>query len=82
MPMRIYVDFNTTTMDAQERVSINTEVQKDLTACLCPGLSVVLYDEEMEVEGIVEFDEEHQVWLGRLHWATRCDLPAPGSKVV
>ena len=82
MPMRIYVDFNTMTREAQERVFINTEVQKDLAACLRPGLLVVLYDEEMEVEGIVEFDEEHQVWLGQPHWATRRDLPALRSKVV
>ena len=82
MPMRIYVDFNTMTRDAQECVFINTEGQKDLAACLRPGLSVVLYDEEMEIEGIVEFDEEHQVWLGRPNWATRLDLPALSSKVV
>jgi hypothetical protein len=80
MLMRIYVDFNTMTMDAQERVFINTEVQKDLATHLRPGLSVVLYDEEMEVEGIVEFDGEHQVWLGRPNWATRRDLPASSGK--
>jgi hypothetical protein len=82
MPIRIYVDFNTMTMDAQERVFINTEVQKDLVARLRSGLSVVLYDEEMEVEGIVEFDEEHRVWLGRPNWVTRRDLPPPSSKVA
>lgn len=82
MLLRIYVDFNTIAMDAQQRVFINTDIQKDLAACLCPGLSVVLYDEEMEVEGIVEFDEAHQVWLGQPNWATRRDLPAPSSKVA
>ena len=82
MPMRIYVDFNTMTLDARERVTINTEMQKDLAVCLRPGLAVVFYDEEMEVEGIVEFDEEHQVWLGRPIWGTRRDLPAPSSKVA
>ncbi|HEV8711812.1 MAG TPA: hypothetical protein VGX03_03175 [Candidatus Binatia bacterium] len=82
MPMRIYVDFNTMTLGSRERVIINTEMQKDLVACLRPGLSVVFYDEEMEVEGMVEFDEAHQVWLGRPIWATRRDLPAPSSKMA
>ena len=57
-------------------------VQKDLAADLRPGLSVVLYDEEMEVEGIVEFDEEHHVWLGQPNRATRRDLPTPSRNVV
>ncbi len=79
MPMRIYVDFNTMTLDPQERVSINTDFQHDLAAHLQPGLSVVLYDEEMEVEGIVEFAREHQQWLAQPRWVTRHDLPALGQ---
>ena len=77
MPPRIYVDFNTLTMDPQERVSINTDMQQDLAAHLHPGLLVILYDEEMEVEGTLEFDPEHQRWLAHPHWTTRHDLPAP-----
>ena len=81
MPTRIYVDFNTMTLDPQERVSINTDLQPDLAAHLQPGLSVILYDEEMEVEGIVEFDGEHQQWLAQPHWVTRHDLSALGHTV-
>ncbi len=79
MLMRIYVDFNTMTMDPQERVSINTEVQQYPAAQLCPRLRVVLYDEEMEVEGTVEFDTEHQQWLAQPDWGTRHDLHLPGK---
>ena len=79
MSMRIYVDFNTMTMDPQERVSINTDTQQDLAVRLHPGLRVVLYDEEMEVEGTVEFDPEHQQWLAQPHWATRHDLRLLGK---
>lgn len=78
MLMRIYVDFNTMTMDPQERVSINTDMQQDLAVRLHPGLSVVLYDEEMGVEGTVEFDGEHQQWLAHPYWMTRHDLSALG----
>jgi hypothetical protein len=79
MPMRLYVDFNTMTLDPRERVSINTDLQQDLAAPLQPGLSVVLYDEEMEVEGIVEFDVDHQEWLAQPRWVTRHDIVARGQ---
>jgi hypothetical protein len=79
MGMRIYVDFNTMTTDAQERVYINTHVQQALAKDLRPGLVVALYDEEMEVEALVEFDEQDQVWLGLPNWSTRRDLASPSS---
>jgi len=79
MSVRIYVDFNTMAMDPQERVSINMGVQQNLGARLSSGLPVVLYDEEMEVEGIAVFDAEHQQWFAQPHWATRRDLPLLGN---
>ena len=78
--MRIYVDFNTMTTDPKERVYINTQMQPDLAKDLCSGQVVTLYDEEMEVEAIVEFDEKDHVWLGQPNWSTRRDLPFPSSK--
>jgi hypothetical protein len=36
---------------------------------------VTLYDEEMEVGAVVEFDEQDRVWLGQPHWSTRRDQP-------
>ena len=75
MAMRLYVDFNTITTDAKARVYINTQVQPALAKALQPGLVVTLYDEEMEVEALVEFDAHDQAWLGHPHWATRRDLP-------
>jgi hypothetical protein len=80
MAMRIYVDFNTMTTDPKERVSINTHIQPDLAKDLRSGLVVMLYDEEMEVEAIMEFDEKDRVWRGQPNWSTRRDLPFPSSK--
>ncbi len=71
MTMRIYVDFNTMTTDPKERVYINTQMQPDLAKDLRSGLVIMLYDEEMEVEAIVEFDEKDRVWLGQPNWSTR-----------
>ncbi len=80
MARRIYVDFNTMTSDPKERVSINTRMQPDLAKKLRSGLVVTLYDEEMEVEAIVEFDEQNLVWRGQPNWSTRRDLPFPSGK--
>jgi hypothetical protein len=77
MEIRIYIDFNTMAIDPKERVYINTQMQPALEKDLRPGLVVMLCDEEMEVEAIVEFDEQDQVWLGQPNWSTRRDLPFP-----
>ena len=79
MAMRIYVDFNTISADPQDRVYINTRLHPALVQTLRPGLTVMLYDEEMEVPALVEFDEHDQVWLGQPDWSTRRDLPLPSS---
>jgi len=39
----------------------------------------MLYDEEMEVEAVVEFDEHDWVWLGQPDWSTRRDRPLLSS---
>ena len=80
MAMRIYVDFNTMTTDPKERVYINTYMQPELAKDLRSGLVVTLYDEEMEVEALVEFDQKDHVWLGHPNWSTRRDLFALNSK--
>jgi hypothetical protein len=79
MPVRLYVDFNTMAMDPKERVYINSHTQPALTQDLHTGLVVMLYDEEMEVEAVVEFDEHDKVWLGQPHWSTRRDLSLPSN---
>jgi len=80
MAIRIYVDFNTMTTDPKERVYINTRMQPDRAKDLRSGLVVTLYDEEMEVEAIVEFDEKDHTWLGQPDWSTRRDLSSLNSK--
>ena len=79
MAVRLYVDFNTMAMDPKERVYINPHTQAALAQEIHPGLAVTLYDEEMEVEAIVEFDEHDHAWLGQPNWSTRRDLPLPNN---
>ena len=77
--MRLYVDFNTMAIDPRGRVYINPHAQPVLLQELHPGLVVTLYDEEMEVEAVVEFDEHDRAWLGQPNWSTRRDLPLPSN---
>ena len=79
MAVRLYVDFNTMAIDPKERVYINAHTQPVLMQELHPGLVVTLYDEEMEVEAVVEFDEHDRAWLGQPNWSTRRDLPLPSN---
>ena len=85
MLTRIYVDFNTMTMDEQERVYIGRKDEgygdQPLLQRLDQDCRVVLYDEEMEVDAVVElirFREGYTAWMGRPDWSTRRDLTAVG----
>ena len=74
MAIRISVDFNTAMADPEERVYINTNVDGYLLECLRPGLPIVRYDETLEVEATVEFDEQRGKWWARPEWSTSRDL--------
>ena len=77
---RVPVDFNTIDWDPEDRVWINTIVNKDLAGILRPGLRVLLYDTGLEVEATVECDAGHpsRQWLARPQWSTRRDVPVQG----
>lgn len=77
MSERIYVDFNTMMQDIwsdEPRVRINGHAER-------PDLRnrqrVVVYDEEFEVEAVLEYDTQHDVWWARPDWSTRRDLIDP-----
>ena len=71
---RIYVDFNTTQSDEKKRVHINTGIQPEILDWLAEGMRLIFFDEEMEVEGVIEFDPQYGFWLGKLDWSTKRDL--------
>lgn len=85
MLTRIYVDFNTMLMDEQERVYIGRKDSgyndQPLLQALDQDCRVLLYDEEMEVEAVVElvrFREGYTAWMGKPDWSTRHDLTPVG----
>ena len=73
---RISVDFNTMMGDEQERVALGQlgTPNGDSLPPLRTGERVLLYDEEMEVEAVAEYDAESQYWLAAPDWTTRRDL--------
>ncbi len=72
----IPVDFNSMMRDPEERVEIARvgSWQANRLPALAAGDEVIVYDEEMEVHGTVEFDTKHQLWLVRPDWTTRRDI--------
>jgi hypothetical protein len=52
--LRIYVDFNTALQDDEARVWLPTNVRPDLLEILTTGQRVILYDEEIQVDAVVE----------------------------
>ena len=73
---RIYVDFNSMMRDPQERVELGQvgTWQGERLPVLNDGDQVELFDEEMEVSGIVAYDPTTRVWLAVPDWATRREL--------
>jgi len=69
---RILVDFNTAMQDAVEGNHVTLGRDADIASgelpALCPGEHVIAYDDEMEVEGVVE--HEGMFWVAALDWAT------------
>lgn len=68
---RVYVDFNTMMMDERERITIHpSAVRLEFR----PGLRLVVYDTDLEVEAELERDHSRGSWLAPPDWSTRRDL--------
>ena len=72
----ILADFNTVMQDAAEGIHVTLGQDEDVASgelpALHPGEHVIAFDDEMEVEGVVE--REGTFWVAALDWATlkRC----------
>lgn len=63
-------------------VAFNTETSKPVgvlklyqpDALLTDGETVIVYDEEIEVEAVVAQDKQTEVWLAVPDWATKQDM--------
>ncbi len=77
MMPRIYADAN----DMAEggcfmlNVAGSLEDMERYAGQLRPGMRALLnVQDDFEVEGVLDYDEENKMWLGRPDWSTRRDL--------
>lgn len=72
---RIFADFNN--FDTQGRVRLNTngtkEDLKKLELRLVNGMKLLLYDDGLQVEAVVEFSNEENIWVATIDVITNHD---------
>lgn len=68
---RIYVDFHNA--DVQSRLRLNCVGTMEDLACqqiaLRDGLLLTLYSEALEVEGLVQYSTEENLWVAAIDWS-------------
>ena len=78
--VRVLVDFNTAMQDVEQggkrvTLGLDEDVASGELPTLRPGERIIAYDDEMEVEGVVE--HQPPFWLAALDWQTlRRNVPA------
>jgi hypothetical protein len=81
---KVFADFHNA--DPKGRLRLNcVGTLQDLSRqgiTLKPGLSLRLYGEELEVDGVVQFSEDEQLWVAVIDWpAIRGARPGWTGKV-
>jgi len=78
---RIYVDFHNA--DIQERLRLNcTGTIEDLAqqrVLLYPGQTLQLYSEDLEVEGVVTYSTEENLWVAVINWDDIHEVAQPAQ---
>ena len=67
---RVFADFHNA--DVKGRVRLNcTGTEEDLTCqkiSLQEGQSLILYSEDLEVDGVVRYSEKENLWVAVIDW--------------
>lgn len=68
--VRVFADFHTA--DTQGHLRLNyVDLIEDLARQkieLCEGRSLTLYSEDLEVEGVVQYSQEENLWVVAIDW--------------
>ena len=67
-PPRVYADFNNTTPDGLLRLDVAGALPDLSRFEPQHGTKVIVYDEEFEIDGVLEQDDEYGIWLARIDW--------------
>jgi len=68
--LRVFADFHNTDVKGRLRLSCVGTVE-DLERqgiVLRDGQSLIIYSEELEVEGVVHYSEEEKLWTAAIDW--------------
>ena len=79
---RVFADFHNA--DAKGRLRLNCNgTLEDLASqkiTLCDSQHIVLYSEELEVDGIVQYSDEEEIWVAIIDWNAIREVHTDGSK--
>ena len=70
---RIHVDFNTLASEPVDLVKLGPSSFDGLPVP-APGVRVILYDEEFQVEANLLYDHAYDDWMAVPDWSTKVDL--------
>lgn len=76
-PPTIYADFHNADRDGRLRLSCKGTFE-DLERTglvLSEGMRLNLSDDELAVEGVVQFSVEERLWVAVIDWDAICDVP-------
>jgi hypothetical protein len=80
---KVYADFQNA--DEQGRLRLNcVGTLVDLSRQgieLSVGRSLILYSEDLEVAGVVEYSEAERIWVGRIDWEEIWERPEISCQV-
>ena len=79
---RIFADFHNA--DPKGRLRLNCVGTVEDLACqkisLRDGQSLVLYSEELEVDGVVQYSKEENLWVAVIDWEAIREITSVASK--
>ncbi len=81
---RVFADFHNA--DAKGRVRLNcagtTADIKRQKIVMQNGQSLIIYSEELEVEGVVHYSEEEKLWTAVIDWNAIQEVEPVGSEIT
>ena len=81
---RVFADFHNA--DVKGRVRLNcagtaTDLKRQKIV-LRNGKSLIIYSEELEVEGVVHYSQEEKLWTAVIDWDAIRELEPVGSEIT
>ena len=81
---RVFADFHNADADGRLRLNCAGTVAdlKRQKIVLRNGQSLIIYSEELEVEGVVHYSEEEKLWTAVIDWDAIQEVEPVGSEIT